>query len=263
MNFKITIFGFLSLMTLPTLSQSGINQQQTNFIGSNAYLLAFDQPGQSFTVSVSSKITKIEVLMDCGSSFGCIGQTAYLDLYNANNDNTPNGSPIVSGVPNTQFSGADSNPVWSVYNITSLPNVTNGNKYTFTVSGVPFSSDYGVLISGSDSYANGGPIRRNADTSGAWTIQTGKDIAFKVWVENNLGIEELIYAKDYFITTSNIELRVKSFNDQSFMIFDIAGKMIQSFAVLANIDYIISLENFSAGIYILKSKTTSSKFLVN
>ena len=60
MNFKITIFGFLSLMTLPTFSQSGINQQQTNFIGSNAYLLAFDQPGQSFTVSVSSKITKIE-----------------------------------------------------------------------------------------------------------------------------------------------------------------------------------------------------------
>ena len=263
MNFKSTIFGFLSLMTLPIFSQAGINQQQTNYIGSNAYLLAFDQPGQSFTISVTSKITKIEVLMDCGSSFGCIGQTAYLDLYNANIDNTPNGSPIVTGVPNTQFSGADGNPVWSVYNITSLPNVTNGNKYTFTVSSVPLSSDLGIWISGSDTYPNGGPIRRNAGTSNAWTIQNGKDIAFKVWVENNLGLEELIYAKDYFVTTSKNELHIKSFNNQSFNIFDSTGKMLQSFDVSANNEYSTSLENFSAGIYILKSKTTSSKFLVN
>ena len=59
MNFKATIF---TLMTLPVFSQSVINQQQTSYIGSNAYLLAFDQPGQSFTVSISSKITKIEVI---------------------------------------------------------------------------------------------------------------------------------------------------------------------------------------------------------
>ena len=255
---KIT---FLALLfSFVVNAQEVIDQQQTNY--STYFSLAFDDVGQGFTAGQTKKITKLEVLMDCGSTLGCTGQPFVMNFYNANANFTPNGSALVANMSGTSFHGGNLVPIWSVFTIASGPTLSAGNKYVFVISGTPGTSDYGVMQATNNPYAGGNAIYKGAGTSNAWTGLAGQDIAFKVWVENALGQDELLYKKDFFLGQTEELLILKSLSNEHFFVYDLTGKKVTDFAVQADVEFKLELNKFSKGVYVLSNGSASAKFVV-
>lgn len=242
-----------------TYSQEVIDQSQINY---NTYgSLAFDDLGQGFTTGTNGTITKIEVLMDCGSSFGCTGQHYNLKLFNANNDFTPNGNALFSSI-NPGFNGSNSVPVWESFVLSNGPVVAPGNKYVIVLTDNGSNSDFGFLQQTTNPYPNGHGMYRASNSTNAWNILSQQDFGFKIWVRNTLGINEEIFEKDSikvyydpFLNTLKIDSKI-GFNAS---LYDLTGREIM------NLDIIVGSNTFNTttlqkGIYIFKSKESKIQF---
>lgn len=236
--------------------QEVIDQSQTNF---NTYgSLAFDDFGQGFTIGTAGNITKIEVLMDCGSSFGCSSQHFNLKLFNANNDFTPNGNALFSAT-NAGFNGSDSVPVWESFVITNGPSVTPGDKYVIVLTDNGSQSDFGFLQLTTNPYPNGHGMYRTSNTTNTWSILSQQDFGFKIWVTNTLGINEEIATQqpikvyqDLLLKTINIE----SNSNFNVALYDLTGREVMNFQISIG-NNIVNTTGVTEGFYVLKSKNTS------
>lgn len=254
LNFLITAF----LVNAITYSQEVIDQSQTNY---NTYgSLAFDDLGQGFTVGTAGNISKIEVLMDCGSSFGCSSQHFNLKLFNANNDFTPNGSALFSA-NNAGFNGSNSVPVWESFVLTNGPSVLPGDKYVIVLTDNGSQSDFGFLQLTTNPYLNGHGMYRASNSTNAWNILSQQDFAFKIWVTNNLGINEDLFQQsiktyqDQILNTINIESN-SNFNAG---LYDLTGREIVNFQVSIGNNTLHTID-FQKGIYVLKSKSSNISY---
>ncbi len=255
---KIHHLLFVLLVNMITYSQEVIDQSQTNY---NTYgSLAFDDLGQGFTIGTNGTISKIEVLMDCGSSLGCTGQHYNLKLFNANNDFTPNGNALYSA-NNPGFNGSNSVPVWESFVLTNGPVVAPGNKYVIVLTDNGLNTDFGFLQQTTNPYPNGHGIYRASNSTNVWNILTQQDFGFKIWVKNTLGLEENIILEPIkvFVELTTNTIKIDSVYDFKASLFDITGRKISNIDVKSGHNT-INTESFKKGVYIFKSENSSIVF---
>ena len=253
---------FLIMACLTTALAQGqevLDQSQTNY---NTYgSLAFDDLGQGFTTGLSGNISKIEVMMDCGSSFGCSSQHFNLKLYSANNDFTPNGNALFSA-NNAGFNGSNSVPVWESFVLTNGPSVSPGEKYVIVLTDYGSQSDFGFLQLTTNPYPNGHGMYRASNSTNAWNILSQQDFGFKIWVTNSLGIDEEISNQqpirayqNQFLNTLNIE------SDRNFnaALYDLTGREVLNFQISMGRN-IINTIGLQKGIYILRSNSSEIQY---
>ncbi len=254
-NLFFLIFG-LSLCN----AQDVIDQQNNSSVLSYLPLFAGEY-AQGFTASQNKKLSKIEVLMDCGSSYGCLGQKYDLKLYNANANFSPTGAPLFAQ-QGTGFNGADGNPVWQTFTVTNGPLLVSGGLYSIFITDNGSFSDFGIIQSTNSSYPNGVALGRSNPTS-PWYSYNIQDFIFKIWVNNNsLGTDEINYQnKPVIITYSkeNLQLLATSLEDTPIEIYSSNGIFISKYLIKARINNFIDVKKWQKGVYFIQYQKNNKK----
>ncbi|OBX20981.1 putative secreted protein (Por secretion system target) [Gelidibacter algens] len=251
----ILFFSFLSISAQEILDQSQLVYNTYAPIGILDY-------GQGFTAGSDMKITKIEVLMDCGSSLGCTGQQYNLSLYSASSDSKPIGNALFSQA-GIGFDGADGTPVWQSFQLPNGPMMTLGNMYVIIISDNGNSTDFGWLQASDNLYSGGQNIYRVSGSTNSWNTLSSSDLVFKVWIDNTLGVEGQSVSDTNIKASFNSGMKlIKIDSDVNFeaSLFDLLGREIMNFDVLSHYNNSFDASNLIKGIYIIKSKTDSVIF---
>lgn len=251
---KVFINLFILILGISYCNAQDIIDQQNDSTLRSYLALAFGEYAQGFTAAQNKKITKIEVLMDCGSSYGCIGQKYDLKLYTANSNFSPSGSALFAQ-QGPGLNGADGNPVWQSFSITNGPQLVSGNKYAIFITDNGTFSDLGIIQSTNSSYSNGTALGR-ANSSSAWSVYSTQDFIFKVWVYNgSLGTDEIDYQNKPIIVTydkENLQLLLTSLEDAHIKIYTSNGLLISEHLIKSKVNNFIDVKKFQKGIYFIQ-----------
>ncbi|MGH9829008.1 MAG: hypothetical protein ACREDR_37800, partial [Blastocatellia bacterium] len=176
------------------LDAPAIDQQNTTLGTSGVGVTTTTWGGQTFTPSVTGKVTRVDLNMFCS---GCTGTTPNLTLsIRATSANLPTGADIASGT----ITGFSNGGVASFFTVTfaTPPILTAGTKYAIAIrpTANPSPGTYaltrsGTSTAGADVYPGG--TRVSGATSGTvWSIPlTGgvsTDAGFKVYVDNGFAV---------------------------------------------------------------------------
>lgn len=241
-------------------AQDIIDQQNNSSVLSYLPLFAGEY-AQGFTASQNKKLTKIEVLMDCGSSYGCLSQKYDLKLYNANTNSSPTGVSLFAQ-QGPGFSGADGNPVWQTFTITNGPVLVSGAMYSIFITDNGNFTDFGIIQSTNSSYPNGVALGRG-NPSSPWFFYNTQDFIFKIWVNNNaLGTDEIDYQSNPVIITynkENLQLLATSLEDTPIEIYASNGIFISKHLIKAKINNFIDVKKWQKGVYFIQYKKNNKR----
>lgn len=173
---------------------------ETNYNGSGDYLNQASI-GQTFTASTSGRLSKITIYPKSGDH--SFSGTATLSIYNG--DQTADGTLILSqtvSITNSTDAGGQS------FAIPALPQLTQGNTYSFLFSGFSGSGSHALIASTNAGFANGHVIFTGMNNT---SHLTDLDLAFQVYESAVTTVEDLAsttpvtsesYTKEEFVRAS-------------------------------------------------------------
>ncbi|KYG85234.1 hypothetical protein AWW67_16110 [Roseivirga seohaensis] len=153
---------------------------ETDYNGSGDYL---NQSfiGQTFTAATSNRLSKITIYPESGNH--SFSGTATLSIYDG--DQTQSGTLITSqtvNITNSTDAGGQS------FAIPTLPQLTQGNTYSFLFSGFSGSGSHAIVASTNAGFANGHVIFTGMNST---SHLTDLDLAFQVYESVVTTVEDL------------------------------------------------------------------------
>jgi len=168
-----------------TLIKPPINQQNLNVTSSGFGFNATNWAGQTFTVTASGPLTRVDLDLFCS---GCTGTTP--DLTVSIRATTTGTNPVPTGpdLAVATIPGFSSGAGGFFAAVLASPlAVTAGTRYAAIVRPVanPSAGIYAYVVSSANPYPNGQRVT-SANSGGTWTADTtsgGRDLGFKVYVD--------------------------------------------------------------------------------
>jgi len=243
--FPIAILFFIASNS--SNAQEVIDQQQTQQNTFNDLL--FFYLGQTFTPVVSAPLSKIEFSMACTDASGCGGENIIVNIFNIDINKKPIGSPI-----STASIGAfsDSNTSWRTATFTGKPTLSIGTEYAIIIPKT--NNEYISYLQFPGPYANGIYLSSN-DNGNTWFVINGQDMTFRVYVQNTLGVDELLTDTSSFIfyqdsKTNKVTVKVNDFGVLN--IYSISGQHLETLKLSSKSTMSFDFSHLSKGIYILE-----------
>ena len=235
------------LVVTSSNAQEVIDQQQTQ--QNNFNDLLFFYLGQTFTPGVSAPLSKIEFLMACTDASGCGGENIIVNIYNIDINKKPIGSPIST---TTISSFSDSDTSWRTATFTGKPTLSSGTEYAIIIPKT--NNEYISYLQFPGPYANGIYLSSN-DNGNTWFVINGQDMTFRLYVQNTLGVDELLTETNSFIfyqdsKTNKVTVKVYDFGVLN--IYSISGRYLETLKISSKNTMSFDFSHLSKGIYILE-----------